>query len=353
MSDPQFDTWKKLLAIAAQHGTVQARRAAMEAAAISTNLDDPFSGYYRSRRGPDGRYSKDGPFEPVGIWREDGEIVIWWGTDEARLEAIWPGCVMHPVPYEWYAAKLEGKEWPDTHAMPASDEENGKAPLTAQGQAAPSESDRAKASIEAAIKGVADYKTIESDEVRDRAQSFRSSLLELANKTKRRREALIRPHLDAQRDLNALWMPIEKMARAAADQVHAAQEAWATVKIQRQQAEQRRIDEEARAAAPKPDWRDTAAPPPAGDNVPALALTETPQPAPPPTSTSFRGGTGRAAREKAVETVTGFSDQDATYKHFRERAELKALLMKFAQQILDDTGEVVPGVTTETKGRVR
>lgn len=376
-ADPQFTAWAQILEIAQRYGTIRERRDAITAAGISLNLDDPFSGYYRHRRG------KDGPFDPVAIWREGDELVIFWGTEEARLEAVWPYCVWHPVSFDAYTRKMAGTEWADVHAIPTDADPAPAQPTNGAGAAAPAaqpaktEAERAASAIERALAGVDEYAKIDSDEQRDKAQSLRSTLNDLSNRAKKRRDALCLPHKEAIEDIKAEWNPLIDKPKDGAGKIRAAQEAWATVKIQRRQAaeaEQQRLADEERArqaqaqqpAPQEPGWRETQEPPPAGDNVEqssfaldAGAAAEPPPPPPPPPapettkSTSFRGGSGRAAREQEVEVVTGFSDQDAAYNRLRDYVEVKNALMLVAQRLLDDTGEVVPGVTTETRGKVR
>ncbi len=349
MDDAQFATWRRLLDIAKANATIKGRREAMAAAGISCNLDDPFSGYYRLRRG------KDGPFDAVAIWRDGDELLILWGGTEARLESVWPHAVWQPVSYDWYEAKMDrGEEWPDLHVMASIGDVEPPAPDEAVGpghnQPPLGEVEALAVEIENAKAGVAEYARIESDEARDKAQSLRSRLLELSRTAKKRRLELNAPHETAVKETNALWMPLEKSAQQSADIIKAAQEDWATVKVQQRQAEQRRIDEENRkrqkeaeaAAAKAAAEKRPPPPPPPPVEAPPVA----------PAETSFRGGYGRASSEKAVEVVTGFADQDKTYQHFRDHGDVKALLLKLAGKILKDTGEVVPGVTTETRGKV-
>src|SRR5258708_25512835 len=181
----QFDTYRKLLALAQQHKVKTAFHKAVFAGGLAPNLDDPFSGYWRVKR------ADGGSPDPAATWKEGDEQVILLGEVEVRLEAVWPHAIWSPVPYEWYIAKLGGKEWPDvdeTIAMLASDDPadawrtSGEAPPS--GHNAPSETidpdslEAIKAAVAKAKPSLAKYAEITSDEMRDAAQSLRSIFLD-------------------------------------------------------------------------------------------------------------------------------------------------------------------------------
>src|SRR6266508_399121 len=112
----QFEIWRKLVELSKTHTTIDRLREAVAAAGIEPNQEEPFSGYYRLRKG------KSGLPLPVAIWRQDdGALIVLWNGEEFPLAKVWPWCMWHPVPYEWFAAKVEGNiEWPDIDAAVAA-----------------------------------------------------------------------------------------------------------------------------------------------------------------------------------------------------------------------------------------
>jgi hypothetical protein len=359
--DPQFNEYQSLLALAAKCSTKSALRKAMNEVGFAVNLDNPISGYFRKRRG------KDGPLDPVAIWRDGDDLYILWGGIEARLESVWPQAVWMPVPYAWYEAKTEhGIEWPDVHKLPKEDEPldpieelvgrsaESEAPGPGHNSGATLDEVRLLADqIDEAKRGVKQYAAITSDEQRAQSQDLRSELLRLSGDADKQRKALTRPHKEAVDAINAKWMPLVEGAKIAADAIRTAQEAWGTLKLRRQreaeakaEAERRRLEVEAlERVAEAQAAVDRGEPPPEPLPPPPEPMRVAPQ-------TSFKGGTGRAAHEKAVEVITEVTDWAALFLYFVEDKDVRLLVSKKAQAILKNTGQIPPGCKTDVAAKV-
>lgn len=370
MSDPQFDDYRKLLAIWRANPSTLAMRPAMEKAGIKVYETDPISGYYRLAQ------TKGGPLEPVAIWRDTEGLCIQWGHEEARLEKVWTFCVWKPVPYEWYCDKLDGKEWPDVHQLVEDElpldgiEEmigrggDGRAVVMGDNSGEVDEALILEGRIDEKKRGVKQYILVDkgetkilitTDEQRDQSQTLRSDLLALSREADTKREALVRPHIDAQREINGKWNPLVKAAKEAADAINKAQSAYETVKLRRQreeneriEAERLRLEQEGAAAAEAAQAAvDAGEAPP--DPVPMAPPPEPVRVAP---TTSFKGGTGRAASTKPVTVITDVTDWKALFLYFVEDQDARAYVLKRAQSILKNTGEIPPGCATDVVAKV-
>lgn len=240
---------------------------------------DPMPGYYRNKR-------RDGTFEPVAFWKDSvtGEMrchINGRQPDDLRALELWVYVNKNPVTEEAYWHRMDTGEWPDV---------DGAASQAAKGPALDPQEDPVaslKAEIEAAAAGLDAYKTITSDEASARAQTLRSTLQGLSNKADKAREAEKAPHLAAGRAVDEKWQPLVKDAKAKADKIRAAMEAWENEKRRLAREEEARAAEAAKAADPLVDVLSADA-----SNAPPQIETRQPPPAP---STQIRGGSGRAA----------------------------------------------------------
>lgn len=374
MDRTQFDSWRKLLALRQANPTRAAFKRAMIDAKLTMDSDDPMSGYWRKPQ------SKGAVLEPVGIWRDAHDVLIieWRGVVydnvQARLtdtivEEIFKWSDWEPIEYPWYEGKVyRGEEWPDVHSAGPEEAEldgieeligrAGDGRVAAMGDNS-GEIDEAlilQGKIDEAKRGVKQYAKIASDEQRAQSQTLRSDLLKLAGQAKKTRESLLQPHKDATKAINEKWKPLEEAAQAGADAIRAAQEAWGTLKIQRQReeeakaaAERARIEAEAaaRAEAAQAAVDRGEAPP-----EPSLPLAPLPEPIRVAPQTSFRGGTGRAAHEKAVNVIAEVTDWPALFAYFTEDASARDFILRRAQSVLKATGEIPPGCRIEERAKV-
>jgi hypothetical protein len=356
MSDPQFDRWRVILKLAAKHKTKGPFRQALIAAGILVNHDLPISGFYQKQR-------DTGEVDAVGIWYKGDVLFVYWGKEPvSRLHQVWPGCIWHPIPKDWYLAKVkEGKEFPNVHdyrELPEDEPETTPGPGHNSG-ASESELDALKRKIAVAKGGTAKYATITSDEQRDRSQDLRSELLVYSRTAKQTREVLNAP-LRAQIEKNNNdWKTLEDDAKAAADQVRAAQEAWGTLKLQQRREEEQRLAAEQKERERQQEQlaieaqaaveRGEAPPEPLFQAPPPASAPERVAP-----ETTFRGGRGRAAHEKIVLTITkdDVTDWGAFIAYFVNNAAVRTEAVKQANIILKDRGEIAPGCTPREVAKV-
>lgn len=309
------------------------------------SADEPQPGFYENRRKDrqTGKVNRD----LFAYWHDsnDGSLRCHRnGRDMDELDAIeaWPFASKRPIPEQTYRDVLAGKPWPDDDkAVSETAEDTEK-----------TAAEKLRDEIIAAKKGVTDYVKIESDEQAGRGQSLRSLLTTLAGKLDKERETLVRPHVDAQRDINGAWNPTIKDAKDQANVIKRALEKWEDDKreAQREAARlaQKAADEEnARRAAIHQQKSDDAG------SAPMVRFVELPEvqsnmPAP---SAKISGGSGRAANVSTYYEAE-IVDQDAVYQHFKTDAALKNLLLQLAQNATN-AGIVVPGVTTHERSKVR
>lgn len=273
---------------------------------------DPQPGFYRQRK-------KDKTFEPVAYWKDSatGEIrchVNGRQPDELRMLEIWPYASRFPITEEVYWHRMDHGVWPDIDAA---------ANQVARGpELDPAEDpvESLKAEIEAASDGLDAYKKIESDEASARAQTLRSTLQTLSNKADKAREAEKAPHLAAGRAVDEKWQPLVKDAKAKADTIRAAMEAW--------ENEKRRLAREAedtiRAAQAATAAEDAAN----GGNSPPQIETRPPTPAP---ATQIRGGSGRAASVGTKRVLVSI-DLQKCWEKMGAQPEVYRLFMELAEQ---------------------
>jgi hypothetical protein len=315
-------------------------RALLAGEKAALHESEPACGFYRLSRSKD-----DKTMVGVAIWAKDPDTTELPGHDGVYakrddrmvdIERVWPFCARYPVTEEAYRAWADTGAWPDDHVLapPAIGHNSGDDIEVLRDQ------------IESASAGASDYAAIDSDEKQAKAQSLRARLLELGREAKKKREALVRPHLDAQKEINSLWMPLEKESQAAADKVRDAMSAWETEKdrrwreAQRQaEAERRAADEAARKAA------DAGKPVPIMETAPVVDAGPTPL-------VQVKGAYGKAATVKTVNVAT-ITDQDAftAWPQVHDHPKLKTVLGDLAQRAVD-AGLEPPGVEIEQRKKV-
>jgi hypothetical protein len=324
---------------------------------VPTSPSDPEYGFFRVRE------RKDGPLVPIAFWFKDGALrcrLNGSNVEEGKALELWPFASAQPISHETYKAVIEGENWPDIDAAVAQ-----QLASTSDGQPRPNANpddpaESLAAEIDNALAAVASYAKIEDDTKLAASQTARARLNELARKADSHRKELLAPVLRQQRDINATWQPIVQKAEAGAKQINAAQTAWVNEKLRRQRAEEDRIRREQQEAerkaaeaqakheeevrkARKVNIPDPA--PPKIDPAPPTVPTVSAPPAP------IKGAYGRAATVRTKQTAI-IEDQDAVYAAFKGRDEVRALLLKLAQQAVD-AGHDVPGIRKEETALVR
>lgn len=303
---------------------------------------DAHQGYYRTR-------FKDGPWEPVAIFYPEGsdELVAYRAGREVRADDLWTFCCRYPVSYEAYQGAVDGKGWPDDDATVA---EQVKTPEPGigdnSGEVDPIET--LKDQIAAALKGMEAYQKISDDKTATKAQSLRNRLNELSGDADKKRDALKRPYLDAERAIDKVWMPLVKSAKAAANTIRDALDAWETEKLQRRRAEERKADEARRAAeeASRQQSTETAL-------LDAPKVEAQSQPQTDASDGQIRASYGKAASVTAKMVLDQVTDWQALAAYMCGHPDCQDVLRKLAQRAIDAGRKDIPGITTTEKAQVR
>jgi hypothetical protein len=298
-------------------------------------------GYYRVRR-------KGGAWEPVGIYPDaEGRTVAYRDNRPVDdIPELFTWACRQPVTHKAYVDALEGKGWPDDDAVVAA-QIAPPAPTIGDNSGEVDESEKLKDQIDAAIKGVDAYAQITDDETAAKAQSLRNRLNELSGEADKKRDALKRPYLDAGTKIDKTWMPLVKNAKAGADKVKAAMEAWETEKLRQRREEERRQQEDLR----KQQEAALAAAPVSGDPEPIAAPV--PEPLTVAAPTSIRASYGKAASVKATVVVDQVTDWPALAVYMSSHEECRTLLRQLAQRALDAGRTNIPGITVTEIAKVR
>lgn len=295
--------------------------------ALPVHEGDPKPGFYRKRR------FKQGPFDPVAIWRgDDGKMIALVGAKPSDASEIWTYVCRNPVSEESYRDAAAGKGWPD------------EAPGIGHNAGPANDFDTLADQIESARACVADYAQIEDDEKQAQAQSARARLNELSREADKRRTEEKAPHLEASKAVDAKWQPLVKTAKAAADDIAKAMGAFETAKARKAAEERRRQEDEARKAEEARRAAEAG-----GKTIEPVEIAPPPQ-EPEPVKTVVKGGYGRAASVKVVRIAT-VVDQDAAYQAMRTHPELVRMIAQLAQRAVD-AGHEIAGVTFEEERRV-
>lgn len=263
-------------------------------------------GFYR-------KSGRNGVFEPVAVWDEDGARVAMVGAkgrivpaDAAWCEKVFSWCCKHPVTEAAYRAVCRGEPWPDID--PVVHEQRGMG----HNSGAAGDAEALRDQVTAALEGVKQYAEVADDETASRAQSLRARLLTLAGEVKTTHKVEKEPHLIAGREVDAKWLPLAKDAQAGADSIRAALSRYETDKVKKYHAD-------VAAAAAKP--------------------------------AIIRSAYGRPASVRIVKRAV-IVDQDAVYGNFKNTDDVKAALQRLAQKAVD-AGMVVAGVNVEEQRDVR
>ena len=303
---------------------------------VALHADVPHPGYYKMRKG------KDGPYQPVAIWRKDGRLVCRVAGDMVDPLSVWTWCAKNPVAKDAAKQAFETGSWPGDVAIGHNSGDLSLAEEIADA--------RSQAMVWLKSTPIADKVTA------DMAANYRARLLELSKKADAERDARVRPHLEAQKAINAEWKPLVDGAKADADTIRgslskylaaeeekarkAAAEA-ARIENEKRMAEHRRQQEEAakahaealaKAAAERAN---APPPPPPAVEAPVFVAAE---------SVKLQAG-GQRGKKASLRTLTKYelTDYAAALAHVKDHADVIAAVEKvaFAQA---RAGATVPGV---------
>lgn len=323
-------------------------------------VDSPELGFYRKgvyERDPKGNNRRVG-WTPVAIFMHDGALAAAIGsrpleTDRDKINEIWSYCAANAISEKWFRAVERGEPWPDAHdatknkpAEPvkdlSQDGENGKPLALADVKELPEQ--KLVRELADAKAGVSQYDKIDSDTMAGQALSLKNTITTKAGDLDKIREALVRPHIDAQRDVNDRINPHIKDAKLQTATLLQSIGAWEDQKREAariaEQARQTQIQEHA-AAALKAKQSDAPPPPP----------LETVKSNVPPPSTQVAAAVGRKASVKVSKFVTKI-DLDKAFAQFRNEPAVNACLIALAQRAVD-AGLSVDGAIIEERSVVR
>lgn len=307
--DRSFDWWKS--ALTGARGPIDA--------------DNPMPGFYR------------------WVWKKPtgttmGVVAYWYDShdqslrcqvdgrdiDDIKARTRWPHDSRRPISEKVFQAFRDTGKFIDVdEAAQAAESADDDTP---EGKVAKE--------VAAAKKSAEKYTKVDSDEEMALAQSLRAKLQELAGVADKAREAEKAPHLQAGRDIDARWQPIIKDARATADTIRKAMEAFNNWKLE--QADRARVMADVRAR--EATERGQASPAPVASNAP-------------PPSVQVSGGGGRAAHVGVKSVVTAI-DLEKAWKQFGGSPEVYELLLQMAQRAID-AGIETPCATVEKRSSIR
>lgn len=293
---------------------------------VEIHEDNPQSGYYKMRA------TKGGPWLPVAIWRKNGELVCRVGSTVRDAHDIWTMAAKHPVAKDDAKAAFETGAWPGDVSIGHN---SGDLSLAEEISEA-----RVQAMNWLAKTGVIDRTTA------DMAANYRARLLDLSKRADAEREQKVRPHLDAQKAINAEFKPLVDGAKTDADTLRGALSKYlaaaetkaradadrkAREENDRRMAEWKRQQDEADRAAAESMANERPEEPPAPVFV-----------APEPVKIQAGGQRGKKA---SLRTLTRYeiANYEAALAHVKEHADVRAAVEKvaFAQA---RAGAQVPGV---------
>lgn len=284
-------------------------RAAIGGNAGPIHADKPECGFFKMRVG------KDGPWQPVAIWRgNDGQMVCRVADKMRDPREIWTYVAKNPVAKEVAKAAFDTGRFPD------------EVPLI--GDNAPPDETLFGAITRVACDAI-EWLTkhgIKDKTSGDMCANYRAQLLDLRKRADAEREAEKRPHIDAGRAVDAKFKPIIECADTAAGQLRDALTLYMRAEEAKLDAA-RKVEADARAKLMRDD--------------PVAALTSPEQPELP---IKVQAG-GQRGRKTGLRTVTVYemTDYPAALAHCQGHPDVVAAVRKVACAQAK-AGAAVPGV---------
>lgn len=326
-------------------------RAALAGQKQEISVEHPQAGYYKMR------YGKTAPWQPVAIYYKDGAMLCRVGEQYADPLKIWSWCANKPVTRDDAMVAFKTGSWPGD--VPQAQDRTEPGPREAvigdnSGDLSLAEE------IRQAIEGTVTYGKkfsedftflrmqakeqdlpVDLDALKPRADEGgnRMTLLrELRAKNEAKREELVRPHLDAQRKINAEYKPLTE----GCDEVLKTLGAVLGVYMDMVDA---RAAEAAAAAASAENKRRLAEHEAKGPLAEVEPLPEMVAPEKPKTQIA-----GQRGRKIGLKTVTEYTvtDYALALEHCRNHPTVIEAVTKVAT-LMSKAGAVVPGVTKSEK----
>lgn len=291
---------------------------------ISAN--DPQPGRYKLRKG------KGGPWQPVAIFYQAGDLKAAVGREFVSPHDIWTWCADKPVSEADYKSALDTGRWPGEIGH-----NSGDLSLAEEIE------ERASQALEWLAKNGIKTKTDS-----DMAANYRSSLTALEKRAKEEKAEKKAPHIKAEDRIEAEYKPLIDSARRAIDTLRDENGKWMKREEDAENA-RRKAAYEAEQAAIKAKWLAEAAERAKKlEQDPIAALTD-PEPKlpdlpPPPAPAKIKSG-GQVGKSSGLKTVTTYSvvDHAKALAFFADNKDVKELIHKLATKA-SKAGVSVPGV---------
>jgi len=298
---------------------------------VEIHADAPQHGYYKAKKG------KAGPFQPVAIWDKDGTLVARHGGEMVDPFAIWSWCADKPV------SKADIEHYKEHGRFPGDIDighNSGDVSLLDQLR-------DYIATASAWLKG----REIKTKVEADQCQNYRTEVLRLKGLVDKERDAKVRPHLDAQRAIQAEYKPLIDEAEEINKLLRTAPEAFAKAEERRLEAERRakweaeqvRVRKE-REAIEAERAKKLAEDPVAALTEPEPELPMAPPP-PEPVKMQIGGQRGRVGGLKGYWEAE-ITDYPKALQHYANHPDVVALITKLAKaEVKLNKGAVtIPGV---------
>lgn len=297
----------------------------------------PIKGFYRMRDG------KDGPWLPVAIWQKDDEWKCRVLDKMRDVHDVWLWCAKNPVKKEDAKHAFENKgAWPGD-APPIGDNSGNLTPL-----------DALKDYIVTAEEWIKKTPNVEDQTACDQAANTAAELTKIKNKANKDREEKVRPHLDAQHEINGAYNPLIKAATDLVKKIKRSTDTFLIAEKNRKEAEERaryeaerKAAEAARKAAEKQHQKQL-------DQDVALAVAsdepDIPEPKPPEPIKVQAGG--QRGKKMSLRTYVEYNvtDYAKALEWAKDKAEVVAAVEKVCKAAARD-GLEVPGVTRSEEER--
>lgn len=330
-------------------------------APVALHDGHPMPGYYKMRLG-----SKTGPWVPVAIWEKDGVMVAVRGDGKGgrtRVDPndIWTYVAGNPVKQADAKYAFEHGRWEGD--APTIGDNSREYPATYEGiQAEFADYAELVQQFLADIAKAGGIKEkVNADKASNMADAIGTVKGGIAKRADEMREALVRPHLDAQREINGQFKPIIEEAKTLDAQLRRAAGAWAKAEQDRLQKiadeNARKAREAAEAEAKRQQEAHDAAALAAlkdlkeGTNPVEVVASflETPAPAPVPEIVAEKvkvqvGGQRGAVRSLKTKLVAQIENYDLALAHFKDSDLIREVVLKLAQRAVDAKLGTPPGV---------
>lgn len=324
-------------------------RKALNGVVSPISADHPQLGRYRMRRG------KDGPYQPVAIFEMDGKIQAAVGKEFVDPLDIWTWCADKPVSEADYKYAMANGSWPgDAPAIGDNSKHYGvgfdglKAELDDYGAMC--------REFLAAIDKAGGIKTkTDADKASNMADAIGDVKGGIARRIEEEREAKVRPHIDAQKEINGKYKPLVAEGEEIAKELRYASGKWAKAeqarlqKIADEAASMARAEAAAKAKAEREAWEREQ------KRQPTAPVEPPPAAAPEIVAETVRiqvGGQRGAKRSLKTKKVAKITDPSAALAFFAGSQEITDVVSKLAQRAVDAGMPTPPGVAVVEESRL-